>query len=56
MKAKSILAFFLSIIILSAFVSAGVQEEAQTQEKARRMTRENITHAGPIESQRSSLN
>jgi len=43
MKAKSILVLFLNIVILSAFVSAGVQEEAQAREKARRMTRENIT-------------
>ena len=43
MKAKSILALFLSVIILSTFITAEVQQDAQVQERARRVTRENIT-------------
>ena len=43
MKAKSALALFLSVIILCASISAEVQQETQVQERARRVTRENIT-------------
>jgi Spy/CpxP family protein refolding chaperone len=43
MKAKSIPALFLSVIILSSLVSAEVQQATQAQEKTRRVTRENIT-------------
>ena len=43
MKAKSILALFLSVIILCASIYAEVQQETQVRERARRVTRENIT-------------
>ena len=43
MKAKSILALFLSVIILCASIYAEVQQETQARERARRVTRENIT-------------
>ena len=43
MKTKSILAFFLSVVIFSSLVFAVVQpENVQVQEKTRRVTRENI--------------
>ncbi len=43
MKIKSILAFFLSVVVFSSLVFAAVpQENVQVQEKARRVTRENI--------------
>ncbi len=43
MKTKSILAFFLSVVVFSSLVFAAVQpENVQVQEKARRVTRENI--------------
>lgn len=41
MKAKSILALFLGVVVFSSVVFAAVQE-GELQEKARRMTRENI--------------
>ncbi len=43
MKTKSILALFLSVIILCASIYAEVQQETQVQERIRRVTRENIT-------------
>lgn len=43
MKTKLILALFLSVIVFSSVVFAAVQgENVQVQEKARRVTRENI--------------
>ena len=43
MRAKSILVLFLGVVFFSSVVFAAVQEKnVQTQEKARRMTRENI--------------
>ncbi len=43
MKTKSILALFLGVVFFSSVVFAAVQEKnVQTQEKARRVTRENI--------------
>ena len=43
MKTKSILALFLGVVVFSSVVFAAVQpENVQVQEKARRVTRENI--------------